>query len=228
MNRYIQRSKDIITDYLTKAQATANKIVEGHRIYKPDSMEAEEKRLRGELSKARKEAETALDMVFDEASADARKWGQLDGSKLTADVDLLRGQGVTPEQFNQLVEKYQDNYTMLDQLRKYGEARNAEAAKQAHASGNTDSFIDAFVSPAYETRGIPTPESKMQEWTQMRQKADYFLNVADGHGMDDFTLSFARATADKEFDAWGAAPVAPQRDADAASTIADAWGFGAK
>ena len=49
MNVYIQRTKDSILDYLGKAQKTEAKIAEGKKIYQPDSMKQEEKRLRGEL-----------------------------------------------------------------------------------------------------------------------------------------------------------------------------------
>lgn len=219
MNNYISRCKDVIWDYLSKAQHTENKIAEGHRIYQPDSMEQEEKRLRGELAKARKAAEEKIESIYHEASAGAREWGQLDGAKLTADAELLKGQGVTPEQFDALVTKYQDNYTMLDQLRKYGEARNAETIKKAHEAGNHDFYLGE-----YNVRGIPTPDAKMQEWDTMRQRAEYFLDVADGRGMDQFTWTMAKGTADKAIEEWGKEPEAPS-PIDAQETFRKAWGF---
>jgi hypothetical protein len=223
MNSYLQRTKDTILDYLGKAQRTEAKINEGRNIYLPDSMEQEEKRLRGELMKARKETEAKLDSIYREASAGAREWGTLDGAKLTADASLLQGQGVTPEQFDQLVTKYQDNYTMLDQLKKYGEKQNAEAVKKAHEAGNHDIML----AGPYKVHEIPGPDARMQEWDDMRKRATYFLNVADGTGFNsDFERGFATSTAQKQFDAWGEeAPKQQQTSEDIQETFRKAWGF---
>ena len=223
MKTAIQRSKDAILDYLSKAQQTEKKIAEGRQIYQPDSMEKEEKRLRGELAKARQETEAKIDAIIRDRSRGAEDWGKLDGTKLTADAQLLQGNGVTPAQFDQLVERYQDNYTMLDQLRKYGEARNAEAAEKAHAKDNH------FPAPAYNVTNIPGPDAKVQEWNYLRQQAAYFLNVADGTGFpSEFERQFARNAADKQFEAWGADAPKPTPTEGAAAAFTAAWGFGPK
>ena len=223
-NVYIQRTKDLILDYLGKAQETERKISEGRKIYQPDSMEQEEKRLRGELAKARKATEEKLDGIYHEASASARDWGKLDGSKLTADAKLLEGQGVTPEQFTDLVNRYSENYTMLDQLRKYGDAQNKAAEREYREHGGK-----TFPPVPYDTTSIPSADSKMQEWNDMRKRATYFLNVADGTGFaSDFEKTFATAAAQKQFDAWGEDQQQPdQRDSQAITdAIIDGWGFG--
>ena len=222
MNTYIQRTKDAILDYLGKAQKTGAKIAEGRKIYQPDSMEREEKRLRGELMKARQETEAKIESIYREASAGARDWGKLDGSKLTADASLLQGQGVTPDQFDELVARYQDNYTMLDALRKYGESRNQDAAKKAREAG------EIFPAAPYNVHDIPGPDARMKEWDDMKRQATYFLNVADGTGFaSDFEKSFATSAADKQFEAWGADQ--PEHDTRDPEKIADAfregWGF---
>ena len=109
MKTAIQKSKDAILDYLGKAQKVEKEIAEGRQIYLPDSMEKEEKRLRGKLAEARRETEAKIDAIIRERSRGAEDWGKLDGAKLTADVQLLQGQGVTPDQWRDLVERYQDN-----------------------------------------------------------------------------------------------------------------------
>lgn len=225
MNTYIQRTKDAILDYLGKAQQTGAKIEEGRKIYQPDSMEREEKRLRGELMKARKETEARIESIYQEASAGARAWGKLDGSKLTADASLLQGQGVTPDQFDELVTRYQDNYTMLDALRKFGEARNQAAAKEAREAG------EIFPPTPYNVRDIPGPDAKMKEWDDMKRQAVRFLNIADGTGFaSDFERTFATSTADKQFEAWGADQPEPDptNHEKAVDAFAEAWGFGKK
>lgn len=222
MNIYLKQTKETILDYLGKAQQTAAKIQEGYSIYQKEAMEREEKRLLDELAKERKATEAKLDGIYQEASTSAREWGKLDGAKLTADTQLLQGQGVTPEQFTELVERYSDNYTMLDALRKYGESRNKEAVKEAREAGNND----AFVSVPYDVHNIPGPDAKMQEWDDMRKRANYFLNVADGTGFNSaFEKGFATSTAQKEFDAWGADQAEQPASEEVMETFRKAWGF---
>ena len=201
MNTYIQRTKAIIENYLDKANKTAAKIAEGRNIYQPEAMEREEARLRGELAKARKEAEAKIKGIYEEAAAPARNWGKLDGAKLTADAELLKGEGVTPEQFNELVERYHDNYTMLDRLRKYGEAQNNAAAQKAHEKGDHSFKLGG----PYKVSDIPGPDHKVKEYDNMMKAANHFLNCADGTGFNsDFEKAFAQQAANKDFEAWGA------------------------
>ena len=109
---------------------------------------------------------------------------------------------------------------MLDQLKKYGEARNAEASEKGHAEGNH------LVTPAYDVTRIPGPDAKAQEWEQIRRQATYFLNVADGTGYrSEFEKAFARNTADRAFEAWGADAPTPTKTGDEAARLSAAWGF---
>lgn len=224
MSRYIERTKDAILDYLGQAQQIERKIAEGREIYQPDAAASEEKRLRDKLGKSRAAIEAQIDGIISEASAGARDWGKLDGAKLTDDARLLQGDGVTPEQFNQLVERYQDNYTMLDTLRKYGERRNAEAGNEARKAGERG-FV---MGGPYNVQDIPGPDARLHEFEQARKRAEYFLNVADGTGFaSDFERDFARGAADKDFEAWGADAPTPARMpmADAVAEFTAAWGF---
>lgn len=220
MKHEIEQVKGIITDYLGKAQAAAAKYEEGRTIYQEEALKKEYDRLRGDLMKSRKQAEDRIEQIYQTGAKSARTWGDLDGTKLTADAQLLHGEGVTPEQFKQLVTRYQDNYTMLDQLRKFGEARNKDEVRKAHESGN-----HGITAGPYNVQDIPGPDAKLHEWDALRKKAEYFLNVADGTGMDDFTLNFARASADKDFEAWGSDSPAAEKDVNAVSTLLEGWGF---
>ena len=224
MNTFIQRTKDAILDYLGKAQQTEAKIQEGYSIYQKDAMDREEKRLRDELAKSRRATEEKIDSIYNEASAGARNWGRLDGSKLTADAQLLQGQGVTPEQFNELVERYRDNYTMLDALRKYGEAQNKAAIDNA---GNMYSQYQLSINKPFDVEQIPSADAKMREWDDMRRRATYFLNVADGTGFSsEFERSFATNAAQRAFDAWGEDQAVTMRDNEAeVAGLIKAWGF---
>jgi hypothetical protein len=223
MKTAIQKSKDAILEYLEKARQAEAKINKARETMIPEYAQQDEKYYRDKLAEARQETEAKIDAIIRDRSRGAEDWGKLDGAKLTADAQLLQGQGVTPEQFNDLVNRYQDNYTMLDQLRKYGEARNAEASEKGHAEG------DHFKAPAYDVTSIPGPDAKVQEWEQIRRQAAYFLNVADGTGFNsDFERNFARGAADKEFEAWGADAPTPKKTGDEAAKLFAAWGFGPK
>ena len=222
MNNYIPRMKDAILDYLSAAQRVQKTLAAGRAIYNADGIAAEEKRLGAELAKARADAEARIDAVYQEASAEASAWGRLDGSRLTDDVKLLEGQGVTPAQFKELVERYQDNFTMLDQLKKYGERMNETEVKAAREAGKRD---EMFVG-SYDVHNIPDASVKMGEAAYMRRMAGHFLDVADGRGVDEFTWNFARSTADSLFKTWGTAPVAPIPEPGASQSFVDAWGWG--
>ena len=137
-------------------------------------------------------------------------------------MKLLEGQGVTPAQFKELVERYQDNFTMLDQLKKYGERMNEIEVKAAREAGKRD---EMFVGH-YDVHNIPDASVKMGEAAHMRRMAGHFLDVADGRGMDSLTWDFARSTADSLFETWGTDPVAPIPEPGAAQSFIDAWGWG--
>lgn len=194
MNNYIQRMKNAISDYLGAANATDQKIKHGYEIYQPEAAQNEEKRLREELQKKRRTAEALIDAAYNEGSKAAREWGKLDGKKLTEDARLLEGAGVNPQQFSELVERYADNYTMLNRLRAYGEARNAEAQKESKGH---------LMAGPYNVHDIPAADSRLKPWEIAHKQAHNFLNIADGTGMDAFTYAFSRSTADKEFEAFG-------------------------
>lgn len=220
MNTYIQRTKDLILDYLGKAQQTEAKITEGRAIYNEEAMKREEARLRENLASMRKATEAEIERYHAAAVADAKSWGKLDGTQLTDDVKLLQGD-VSVEQFKSLVERYKDNYTMLEQLRGYGERKNREAEKQARENGERGIFVGD-----YPMDGFSGVNQRIEEADAIRDKAEYFLNVADGTGMDAFALSFARGTADRELEAWGESKEAPSANADDITRqFVEAWGF---
>jgi hypothetical protein len=90
---------------------------------------------------------------------------------------------------------------MLDRLRKYGEAQNAAAIKQAREKGDNSFKLGG----PYKTNDIPGPDHKMKEYDAMLNRANHFLNCADGTGFNsDFERDFAMNAANKEFEAWGA------------------------
>lgn len=180
MNPYVQRMKTAIAGYCDKASAAAAEIERAYSLYQHEPAKREEQRIRDKLAKERAAAEAEIDAACNEALAGVKAWGKLDGAKMTDDVKLL-DVGVTPKQFSELVDKYQDNYTMLNALIRYADNANRTATKDAHGIPET----------YYDTARIPTPEAKTARWEKVYNGARSMLsNLERG---DTFTRSLAES-----------------------------------
>lgn len=186
MNPNVQRMKTAIAGYHSKASEAAAEIERAYSLYQREPAEREEQRIRERLGKEREAAEAEIDAACNAALDGIKAWGTLDGKKLTDDVKLL-DVGVTPQQFSGLVEKYKDNYTMLNALQRYAEKANATAERDAHG----------FPLVHYSTTGIPTPETKTAAWEKVYNGARSML--ADLERGDTFT----RALAETAIEHWG-------------------------
>ena len=178
MNPYVQRMKTAIAGYYDKTSAAAAEIERAYSLYQREPAEREEQRIRDKLAKERAAAEAEIDAACNDALAGVKAWGTLDGKKMTDDVKLL-DVGVTPEQFADLVDKYQDNYTMLNALHRYADNANRAAVKDAHG----------FPETYYDTARIPTPEAKTARWEKVYNGARSMLS--DLERGDTFTRSLA-------------------------------------
>ena len=180
MNQYVQRMKTAISGYHGKAKDAAAEIERAYSLYQKEPAEREAQRIREKLAKERKAAENEINAACNAALEGVKAWGRLDGSRLTDDVKLF-DVGLTPEQFNGLVEKYQDNYTMLNALQRYADKANAEAAKDAHGIPET----------RFTTSMIPTPEAMTTRWEKIHNGALSMLESLESG--DAFTKSFAES-----------------------------------
>lgn len=186
MNQHLQRMKTALAGYHEKATAAAAEIERAYSLYQREPAEREEQRIRDKLAKERAAAEAEIDAACNDALAGVKAWGTLDGKKLTDDVKLL-DVGVTPEQFNGLVEKYQDNYTMLNALQRYADNANANAPRDAHG----------WPQVRYDTHRIPTPETKTAAWEKIYNGA---LSTLSNLERGD---AFTRSLAGTAIDHWG-------------------------
>lgn len=187
MNQYVAKMKTAISNYHGKAKAAEAEIERAYSLYQREPAEREEQRIRDRLAKDRKTAEAEIDAACCDALDAVRAWGTLDGARMTDDVKLL-DVGVTPQQFDALVDKYQDNYTMLNALHRYADNANREATRDAHG----------FPTTYYNTGKIPTPEAKSAAWEKVYNGALSMLSSLDRDG-DAFTRSLAETGIDK----WG-------------------------
>lgn len=186
MNQYVQRMKTAIVGYHDKAKAAASEIERAYSLYQREPAEREEQRIREKLAKERKAAQGEIDAACSDALESVKSWGRLDGARLTDDVKLF-DIGLTPEQFNGLVDKYQDNYTMLNALMRYADKENREAARNAHGIPET----------RFSTATIPTPEAKTAQWEKIHNGA---LSMLDTLEKGD---AFSRSLAESGVASWG-------------------------
>ena len=160
-----------LENYRNAAQRTATKIEECMQIYAPEAASIESERLKSELEK---EKQKALDVIRAErasAEKEADEWGRMDGSRITDDVKLLDSGIITADQFAQLAEKYQDNGTMCQALRKYAERHNEQLRAQSR---------EAFPVGLIDLGQLPTMESRRAELTHDAKSAESILNMIDG------------------------------------------------
>lgn len=186
MNQYVQRMKTAIVNYHGKAKAAAAEIERAYSLYQQEPADREAQRIRDKLAKERQAAQGEIDAACNAALEGVKAWGTLDGAKMTDDVKLF-DVGLTPEQFNGLVDKYQDNYTMLNALIRYADKENREAARNAHGIPQT----------RFSTATIPTPEAKTARWESVYKGACSMLSDLESN--DPFTRSLAESGVDR----WG-------------------------
>ena len=186
MNQHLQRMKNAIAGYHGKARAAAAEIERAYSLYQREPAEREEQRIRDRLAKERQAAQGEIDAACNAALESVKAWGTLDGSRMTDDVKLF-DVGLTPEQFNGLVDKYQDNYTMLNALIRYADKENREAARNAHGIPET----------RFSTATIPTPEAKTAQWERIYNGACSMLETLEKGD------PFSKSLADAGVEHWG-------------------------
>lgn len=186
MNPYVQRMKTAITNYCNKANAAETEIERAYSLYQQEPARNEEKRIRDKLASERAAAEAEIDAACNAALENVKAWGTLDGKKMTDDVKLL-DVGVTPKQFAALVDKYQDNYTMLNALHRYADNANRTSARDSR--GIPENY--------YDTARIPTPEAKTAQWEKVYNGARSMLSSLERG--DAFTRTLAATGVER----WG-------------------------
>ena len=158
----MSKIKDALKRYQAAAKTAQEKQRQARELYQPDAAERECARIAAWLDGERTKAQTVIDEEKNRRTRELDQWARIDGNKLTADVELLRNDLVDADQFNDLVNRYQDNYTMLNALTKYAERRNAEIWKEHQKSGNalTSAGIPGSDIPhgLYPVSSIPTVE----------------------------------------------------------------------
>lgn len=166
-----QTLQAILKNYQKSVRDARAKILEARKIYQPEEAKEREEKLLEHLEHERSNAMSAIQEEREKACQGVAKWGQLDGSKITADAKLLEHGLVTPDQFSQLVEKYQDNGTMCALLRNYAEQHNEQLRAKSK---------DAFPAGILDTRTIPTQEDMTRAAEHDAKSALSIVGMIDG------------------------------------------------
>lgn len=199
MRTYVQNMKTAITGYRDKFQASEQRIKEMGKVYGDEAMNREMEIQAQKMDQERRAAEYAIREAYSQGEASIKRWGMLDGSRITDDHKLIQADLLSPDQFRGMVEKYHDNYTMLSALRQYGERKNQEAAAEGHKRGN-------FLATAgYSTESVPTLESRQKALQRLQKSAMNMLDAIDHKGQyaDSWERAFGDAFASEAIDHFG-------------------------
>ena len=125
MSKYITRMKDTLLSLNDTAQRIHADMDHANRTYLPEEASKENARLQAELNQAVESAREQIDSIHAEATAAARKRGELSGEKIdAADIELLKGDfQFTKARLEDLLFKHQDNATMVNAITKFAKER---------------------------------------------------------------------------------------------------------
>ena len=169
MNETVKTVKRYLTDYYNNAVATENAQKQNREKMPPDMAKYENEKLNEALKASRERAEAAIIRAGQAAENRLKEWENVSGDNLTPDIKLLE-YGVTPEQFNKLTEKHQNNVTMLQALKAYADRENEKAGK-----------------PLYNSE-VPTTEERREAIAHYMRSASAILNMCDRKGHTAFDL----------------------------------------
>ena len=163
MNIYISQMKSAVDGFYTTAKTYAQNVERAKSRYQPDVAAGEVRKLDASLEAARRGAVSAVKEAQDKGIEAARRWGSLDGSKITEDTRLLKYE-IPAEQFEALVERYRDNASMCFVLAQYAENHKSEDGAW------------------YSVSRIPTVEAKISAYTRFADSAIRIIDSMTGNG----------------------------------------------
>ena len=171
---HVDKMAKAVKDYFAEAGIAEQKMKKISGIYRQEFIDSENKKIMEGLKAARQAAEAAIIDARESGRAEAAKWGELDGQKLSADAQLLQ-YDLTPEQYNQLVEKHRGNGTMAYLLRFYGQEHNEKLMNETGKPGEMPKV-------QYNYWDVPTVEEKQAAYDKFAAGAISILDRIDSPG----------------------------------------------
>ena len=183
MNKHVESMRNALLNYQKTAKELYAKAEENSRIFKPAEAEKANEAIYARLKESRSAAMAAVNQARENGKAEAEAWGKIDGHKLTPDAELLSAGAVNPSQFKEMVQKYQDNSTMLQLLKNYASTKNGQDYS-GFMAGWGYGGKGAAPSEHYDTSGIPTVAQKTKQIDSYADSAaDLLTRLGDnGHG----------------------------------------------
>lgn len=126
---YIDTMKSVVRSYKAEVEEAAKQIAEARNMYNERHSSDVISAIMAGLEKKQRAATAEIAAARSRGVNEAKAWGKLDGREITADAELLK-YDLTPEDFDDLVERYQGNATMSHLLMSYGTKVNKGATLQ--------------------------------------------------------------------------------------------------
>lgn len=141
LNIYLTQMRDALAAYSTGAQALMEQKQKNSQIYQSEVAEEQNRGIDAKLSQLYADTWKALQDAQAAGIAQAEKWGELDGSKITDDVKLLGGHfELKKPQVEALVERYRGNGTMCEALAKYAREHGMEFLNIPSVAGKVEAW----------------------------------------------------------------------------------------
>ena len=155
MNIYLNEMRNALSSYAASAQALMAQKQKNAETYQAEVAEEQNRGIDSKLSQLYADTWKKLQAAQAAGIAQAEKWGELDGSKITDDIKLLGGHfELKKPQVEALVAKYRDNGTMCEAIAKYA---------REHGMG----FLN-----------VPSVAGKAQAWAYILDYAKSLLDQA--------------------------------------------------
>lgn len=120
MNTYLAQMRDALSSYYTSAQRLMEQKQKNSETYQAEVAEEQNRGIDAKLSQLYVDTWKKLQDAQAAGIVQAEKWGELDGSKITDDINLLGGHfELKKAQVEALVAKYRGNGTMMEAIGKY-------------------------------------------------------------------------------------------------------------
>lgn len=168
MNKYLEQMKAAVVEYRSAAQKAAKEMAENTERLNAEYSDEANSAILSRLEAKKREAQEKISAATEAGISGIKEWARLDGSKITADAELLK-YGVTPAQFDDLVDRYKENGTMLSLLRKYGSDQNT--ANRDNAAAIT-----------YDVSRIPKEEDRIHAYKIFGNTARSYIDALSGNG----------------------------------------------
>ena len=185
MNTYLSQMRDALSSYYTSAQALMAKKEKNSETYQAEMAREQNQGIDAKLSQLYADTWKKLQDAQAAGIAQAERWGELDGTKITDDVKLLGGHfELKKAQVEALVAKYKGNGTMMEAIGKYAREHNM-----------------AFLN-------IPSVAGKAEAWAYILDYAKGLLDQATNPPAIGFMVGAAAAGAVKrQIDTFGTSTV---------------------